>query len=120
MPSPGTGAEDVAADAADGDEASHPTGLGRWRLLRDHAAHRVADDVDAVEPEGVEERSDGRLAGEHRVLVGRVADAEPGSSSTRQRNDRANVARLPPKLRQPVTPGPEPWSISRGGPWPTS
>ncbi len=44
----------------------------------------------------------------------------PGSSSTRQRNDGENVARLPPKLRQPVTPGPEPCSISSGGPSPTS
>src|SRR5690606_26969012 len=44
----------------------------------------------------------------------------PGNSRTRHRKCSAKRARLPRKFRQPVTPGPDPCSISRGGPSPAS
>ena len=85
------------------------------------AAHRVADDVDAAR--GRDRRGTRRRpAAPPSSGAGRAVSLtpKPGELQHQQRKCSANRGRLSPKLRQPVTPGPEPWSISSGGPSPAS
>ena len=51
-------------------ERAHPPGVRERHLLRDHAAHRHADHVPALDAEGVHQPE--RVAGHHRDRVGAV------------------------------------------------
>ena len=78
MPSGGTRTQDVAADAADGHHPTHPFGMSDGEVERDTAAHRVADDVDGVQAERIDEAHQRIQCGDHRVAAEIVTDAEAG------------------------------------------
>ena len=65
-------------DAADRDQPAHPLGMSDREVDRDTAAHRIADDVDGVQAERIDEAHQSIQCGDHRVAAEIVTDAEPG------------------------------------------
>ena len=78
MPSLGPRREDVRTDPADGDEAPHLGRLMDRVVDADGAAHRIADDVNGVQTQRVDEGAHGTECGDHRVAAEVVADPESG------------------------------------------
>ena len=74
----GPGGEQIGADAADGDQPAHPLGMLYRQVDCDTATHRVADDVEAVERERVDERHGRSVRGDHRMTAQVGAHAEAG------------------------------------------
>ncbi len=87
----------------------------------DTATHRIADDVNGVEPQQLDKGDQSSVCGHHRVTAEVVADAETGefqNQATEMLGEGAEDAAR--KFLQPVTPGPEPCRSSRGAPSPAS
>ncbi len=73
----GPGTEDVGADAADCHQLADAVGLMDREIDSDAAAHRIADDVNTIHPERVEEGCHRALSGDHRMASEVVTDSEP-------------------------------------------
>ena len=106
MPLAGARTVDVGADTADGDELADPVGVVDGEVDPDAAAHRVADYVDPLEPEGIDERRDRALRVEHGVTAEVVTDPEAGELQHQAVEVLGEDAQVAPKLRHPVTRGP--------------
>ena len=78
MPSLGLGLKNVGTDAADCHQTADAVWIVDGEVDADATAHRIADDVDFVHAECVQERHDGALCGDHRVAAEVGADAEAG------------------------------------------
>ena len=78
MPSLGPGLKMLRADPADCHQPANLVRVVRGEVDADSAAHRVADDVDPLQAQFVDEGHHRALRSEHRVTTEVVADAESG------------------------------------------